>query len=243
MSAAPPLVGVLGGMGPLATVDFLHKIVASTPAASDQEHVPLVVWSVPQVPDRQKALAGAGESPLPAMRQGIERLNAAGATRIAIACNTAHLWAGALAEASRAPLIHIADAAIAAIERRGGGAPVGIVATRGTLESGLYQERLAARGLPFLINTDEEIDEFFTPGCYAIKQNRLDDGGALLEAAARRLAERGARALILACTEVPVGLAHIGSDLLESSIDATQALADACVAYWLEAREGRGGTV
>jgi aspartate racemase len=238
MSERPPLIGVLGGMGPLATVDFLHKVVASTPATIDQEHVPLLVWNVPQIPDRQKALAGAGESPLPALLRGIKKLNEGGATRIVIPCNTAHLWGDALAEASAAPLIHIVDAAIAAVEESAiPDAPVGIVATRGTLAAGLYQKRLTARGVSFLTNTDDELDALFTPGCYAIKQRRLDHGGSLLESAARQLVRRGAQTLILACTEVPVGLAHIRSDLLSISIDATQALADACICYWRDSRE------
>jgi aspartate racemase len=235
----PPLIGVLGGMGPLATVDFLQKIVTSTPATCDQDHVPLLVWNVPQIPDRQKSLAGTGESPLPAMLQGIQRLNDGGATRIAIPCNTAHLWSNELAAASPAPLIHIVDAAIAAIERHSTqGAPVGIVATRGALAGKLYQDRLTARGIPYLINTDDELDSLFTPGCYAIKQNRLDHGGSLLESAARQLIQRGAQTLILACTEVPVGLAHVHSDLLPISVDPTQALADACIDYWRQARNG-----
>ncbi|MDR2451739.1 MAG: amino acid racemase [Candidatus Accumulibacter sp.] len=237
-----PLIGVLGGMGPLATVDFLHKVVGSTPAGRDQDHVPLVVWNVPQIPDRQQALAGVGESPLPAMLRGIERLNGSGATRIVIPCNTAHLWIDALVAASAAPLIHIVDAAIAAVERRGADAgPIGILATRATLNAKLYQERLDARGLSWLIPADDEIDTLFTPGCYAVKQNHLDRGGALFESAARKLVERGARTLILACTEVPVGLAHIRSNLMKMSVDPTQALADACIQYWLEAREHRRG--
>jgi aspartate racemase len=143
-----------------------------------------------------------------------------------------------LVEASPAPLIHIVDTAIAAVEQQGGNdGPIGIVATRGALNAGLYQDRLAAKGLSFLINTDEEIDTLFTPGCNAIKQNRLDHGGALLELAAHRLVLRGAKTLILACTEVPVGLAHIRSDLLRISVDPTQALADACIRYWLEAQD------
>jgi aspartate racemase len=238
-SPTPPLIGVLGGMGPLATVDFLHKVVASTPATRDQDHVPLLVWNVPQIPDRLKSLAGTGESPLPAMLQGIQRLNEGGATRIAIPCNTAHLWSNELAAASPAPLIHIVDAAIAAIERHGTkGAPVGIVATRGTLAGNLYQDRLTARDIPYLINTGDELDALFTPGAYAIKQNRLDHGGTLLESAARQLVRRGAQTLILACTEVPVGLAHVHSDLLPICVDPTQALADACIDYWRQTRNG-----
>jgi aspartate racemase len=112
---------------------------------------------------------------------------------------------------------------------------VGIVATRGTLAGNLYQDRLTARNIPYLINTDDELDALFTPGAYAIKQNRLDHGGTLLESAARQLVQRGAQTLILACTEVPVGLAHVNSDLLPICVDPTQALANACIDYWRQA--------
>lgn len=242
MADAKPLIGVLGGMGPLATLDFLQKLIAATPARRDQEHVPTVVWNVPQIPDRQKALAGTGESPLPAMLHGIAQLNAAGATRIVIPCNTAHAWFDALASASQAPLIHIVQASLDALEAASGpsGAVVGLVATRGTLDARLYQTHLEARGIPFVINTPEELDTLFTPGCYAIKQGHLERGGKLLEQAAQRLVERGAVRLVLACTEVPVGLAHIASDLLKVSIDPTQALADACLRYWRDTNAHAG---
>ncbi len=221
-------------MGPLATLDFLNQLLAATPAKSDQEHVATVIWNVPQIPDRQRALAGTGESPLPAMLEGIARLNDAGATRIAIPCNTAHLWFGELALASRSPLIHIVDATIDALgtwrER-----PVGLVATRGTVEAGLYQSRFADRNIECLTNTDAELDDSFTPGCYAVKQNDLIRGGRLLALSGQRLLDRGAARLVLACTEVPIALRHIDSPLLGISIDATQALATACVHYWLNA--------
>ena len=112
MTYQKPLLGVLGGMGPLATVDFMHKLVQEMPAAIDQEHVPVVAWNVAQIPDRQKFLAGTGESPLPAMLEGLQRLVAAGATRIVIPCNTAHNWFDALAAESSVPLIHIVDATL-----------------------------------------------------------------------------------------------------------------------------------
>ncbi len=230
-----PLIGVLGGMGPLATVDFLHKLVTSTPAMRDQDHVPTVVWNVPQIPDRQKALAGLGPTPLPAMLEGIERLNAAGATRIIIPCNTAHIWFNDLQAASAAPILHIADATIAALPADSG--KVGLIATRGTLDAGLYQSRFQSNGIDFIVQSDSEIEDLFVPGCYAIKENDLRRGGVLLETGARRLIDRGAERLVLACTEVPIGLSAIASDLLPVCIDPAQALADACIRYWDDARE------
>ncbi len=226
-----PLIGVLGGMGPLATVDFLMKLVTLAPAQRDQDHVPTVVWNVPQIPDRQKALAGTGPSPLPAMIEGIERLNGAGATRIVIPCNTAHTWLNDLQAASEAPIIPIADATLDLLPE---GGTVGLIATRGTLEAGIYQSRLAARGIACLTPTDAEIEDLFVPGCYAVKRNDLDRAADLLEQAARVLVDHGAERLILACTEVPVALGHAKSELLAMSIDPAVALAQACIRYWTE---------
>jgi aspartate racemase len=262
------LIGILGGMGPLATVDLMKKIIQQTPVRRDQDHVPLVVWSVPQVPDRQHALRGEGASPLPAMLEGIAALNGAGATRIAIACNTAHYWFDQLSAASAAPILHIADVTLDALiaphranasgaaqaphalvafnafneldadpistaESRG---PIGLVGTRGTLLSGIYQSRLAAAGLQCIVNTEEEITRFFEPGCHAVKCGELQRGGALLEQAAAALFERGATRVILGCTEVPVGLEAVGSPLLARCVDPTLALAQACVRDWERAK-------
>jgi aspartate racemase len=231
-----PRLGVLGGMGPLATVDFLRKIVLATPATTDQNHLATIVWNVPQIPDRLRAIAGTGPSPLPAMLEGIAWLNAAGAQRIAIPCNTAHLWFDELAAASAAPLIHIGAAALAAFRRTRRSGSIGLIATRATTASAMYQELFEAQGFPVVTLSDDDLEEVFEPGCAAIKSNRLAEGGALLEAAGRRLLARGAQTLLLACTEVPVALEHAKSELLPDCVDATQALAEACVDYWREAR-------
>jgi aspartate racemase len=254
--------------------------------------VPLVVWSVPQVPDRQHALRGEGDSPLPAMLDGIAALNRAGVTRIAVACNTAHYWFDQMAAASAAPIFHIADVTLAALDaldpantviaadavisvnatnvlnafnlrnpsngstalnasdpsnpscRRTAASepnpsatgPIGLVATRGTLLSGIYQSRLAAAGLACVVNTEEEITLFFEPGCHAVKCGDLQRGGALLEKAAAALIARGATRVILGCTEVPVGLSAIHSPLLPRCVDPTLALARACVQDWQRAK-------
>lgn len=229
------LIGILGGMGPLATVDLMTRIIEQTVVSCDQDHVPVVSWNVPQVPDRQRALRGEGDSPLPALLEGIEMLNRVGATRIAIACNTAHYWFDQLAAASAAPLLHIADVTLAALDAPEG-ETTGLIATRGTLESGIYQTRLAAAGLKCIVNSDEEMASLFEPGCHAVKCGALREGGNFLEQAAAALLARGATRVILGCTEVPIGLAAIRSDLLARCIDPTLALARACVEDWNRSR-------
>ena len=231
-----PLIGILGGMGPAAAVDLMQKMIEETAAACDQDQIPVVCWNVPQIPDRQRALAGTGASPLPAMLAGIAALNAAGATRIVIACNTAHHWFDALAAHSAAPIIHIADATLAALPHETSLTRIGLLATQGTLDTGLYQARLATSGIACVVNTPDEMAQLFTPGCYAVKQGRVEEGGVALAAAAQCLVARGAQRLVLACTEVPIALARIDSALLALSIDPTRALARQCAQYWRSVR-------
>lgn len=225
-----PLLGVLGGMGPLAAVDFARKLLALNKVETEQQHIPTLLWNVPQIPDRQLALSRGGISPLPAMLQGIAVLNAAGATRIAIPCNTAHHWFDELAAASTAPLFHIVDATLAQLT--GQQEIVGLLATRGALQSRLYQDRFDALRQRYAVNTEDELDELFMPGCYAIKHGKIVEGGRLLEAAAQRLLARGATRLLLACTEIATGLERINSPLLAASVDTNAALAHACLQYW-----------
>jgi len=235
--AKPFLLGVLGGMGPLATLDFQHKLLDATPAQSDQHHLPSVVWNVPQIADRQKALAGVGPSPLPQLLEGIEKLNQAGASHIAIPCNTAHHWYSQLSAASDAPILHIVDATLDALltsakkpER------VGIIATKGTLDAGWYQQRLAAQGIESITPTEDELAEWFVPGSYAVKRGKLAEGGELLALQALALMARGAQQLVLACTEVPVALRAIDAPFLSLTHDPAQSLAERCSRLWQDHR-------
>ncbi len=235
--AKPFLLGVLGGMGPLATLDFQHKLLDATPAQSDQHHLPSVVWNVPQIADRQKALAGAGPSPLPQLLEGIEKLNQAGASHIAIPCNTAHHWYPQLSAASDAPILHIVDATLDALltvakkpER------VGIIATKGTLDAGWFQQRLAAQGIESITPTEDELAEWFVPGCYAVKRGKLAEGGELLSLQALALMARGAQQLVLACTEVPVALRAVDAPFLSLTYDPARALAERCSRLWQDYR-------
>ena len=148
------LIGVLGGMGPAATIDFMAKIVMLTPAARDQEHVPLLVHDVPQIPDRSSAIAAGSDAPFLPMLAGLMQLARGGAEVIAIPCNTAHHWHERLARNCDVPLLHIADAVIEMLagEKISSG-PVALLGTRGTVRSGLYQARWGSDdGTDFAVN-------------------------------------------------------------------------------------------
>jgi len=226
----PGLLGVLGGMGPLATADFMHKLVQATPAAVDQDHVPLLVSSIPQVPDRSAAFRGEGVSPLAAMVDSGRRLVRAGAGLLVMPCNTAHLWFDDVRQALGVPMLHLVDAAIAdAIAAADTDARIGLLATETTLASGLYVGRTPPGALHWVLPTVAEMADWVTPGIAAVKAGRLARGGELLMLAAQALARRGASALVLGCTEIPIVLDAARSPL--PVIDATAALARRCVAW------------
>ena len=236
---APGVLGVLGGMGPLATLDFMHKLLAATPAATDQEHVPVVMSSIPQVPDRTAAFRGEGASPLPAMIASGRRLVDAGAGLIVIPCNTAHLWYEPVRQALGLPMLHLVDAALEdALACTGPGGHIGLLATDATIASGLYLNRgPAGAGGPaihWLLPTASEMVEQVMPGIAAVKAGDRVRAAALLGATAQALARRGAQALVLGCTEIPLVLT--GDDAPVPLIDATAALARRSVAWSLAQR-------
>ena len=227
------MIGVLGGMGPAATVDFLAKLVRLTPAERDQDHVPLVLVSDPHIPDRvAPIMEGRGPSPLPALRAGIRKLEQAGAACIAIPCHTAHFWYDEMLEASNVPILHIADAVLADLARRGGpDGPVGLLATAATLKAAFYQERLGAAGYACTVPAPEIMATCVLPAIAMVKRDRAAEASPLLSRAVDHLIERGADRVLFACTELP--LAATARDAA-GCLDATEALARACIAWHQE---------
>lgn len=226
------LLGVLGGMGPLAAADFLKKLAEETPAQRDQQHIPYVAWGVPQIPDRPPAITGNGESPLPQMVEGVLRLRSAGATAIAIACNTAHHWHADLERESGLPILHIADAVCLALEARGiRSGKIGLISTEGTVQAGFYQSRFAAHGLDCLPSDRADQQTLVLPAIAAVKANDLARAHQLAITAVTRLLDAGARVVVLACTETPVAVEFAPHPAAMHCIDATRALAQTCVAW------------
>lgn len=235
----PDLVGVLGGMGPLATADFVTKLIAITPAEHDEDHIPIVVSSCPQLPPRVPPILDPNAlSPLPELKERLAFLLAAGARLIVMPCNTAHHWHGELAETARpVPFLHIADTAADDLGRRGIAGSIGLLATEGTLRSGFYQQRLQARGFRCVLPTEEVTRTLVLPGIALVKAHRLAEAASLFRMAVLRLAsESGVGTVVLGCTEIPSAF-PVGDPWLSTHcVDANETLARATVAWALAAR-------
>lgn len=224
------MLGVIGGMGPLATADFFAKLIAATPSTRDEEHIPTLILSVPQIPSRPAAILRGGPSPLPALIDVRDRLIAAGATLLAMPCNTAHHWADELMDGCDAEFVDIVDAVAARIEP--GVTRLGIIATEATLAARIYELTLAPRGYRFLYPTAEQYRDAVQPSIDAVKRMANKDAGRLLEPVVQSLLAGGAERVVLACTETPIALDAIESPFRAHCIDSNDALARACVAAW-----------
>jgi aspartate racemase len=225
------ILGVLGGMGPLASAEFMRQLTLLTPAERDQEHIPAILWSDPRIPDRTAARLGRGPDPLPALIRGIRGLEAAGCGALAIPCNTAHGWFDGMRAATHLPILHIVEAAAEALRRQGiPPGPIGVMGTAGTLAMGLYQDGLRADGWQVAVPTEEEMARWVSPGIALVKANHVTEAYAPLAEAARALAARGARAVVLGCTEIPLGIAA-GPALPFPVIDTIEALALAAIRW------------
>lgn len=203
-------IGILGGMGPEATLDLFGKIIANTPATRDQDHLRVVIDSNPQVPDRTAAILAGGESPVPAMQSGIAALKRAGAGFVAIPCVSAHFFLDELQREAGLPILSMFDITAEHIRqhhphiRR-----VGMLATTGTLQGGRFRDTLQRSGIETLAPAGPD-QERVLAAIYEIKgapgaRNR-DAIGAEISDIAGRLIQRGAQAVVAGCTEIPLVL-------------------------------------
>ena len=208
--SARRVVGVIGGMGPDATVDFFAKLVAATHAASDQEHLRIVIDNDPSVPDRTAAIEGRGESPAPRLAAMARGLIAQGADLLVMPCNSAHAFADAVVAAAGAvPFVDLIETTVAATRARLPQARVvGLLATDGALAARLYQDAFEAAGVRALTPPGDD-QRSVMHAIYAVKRAAVDDAArARLRLVAERLAAAGAEAIVAACTEVPLLLAE-----------------------------------
>lgn len=222
------IVGVLGGMGPAATVDFMATVIALTPAEVDQDHVHMIVDNDPTIPARQDAILRDGTDPGPAMAAMAQRLRDAGADFLVMPCNTAHAFGSQVTAAVDIPLLSIIDvtvAACAAFDK------VGLMATEGCLRSMVYQGAFEKIGQELVLPDDDELQEFMKLTFRIKRGDKGDDVTERMLQLANALLERGAQAIIAGCTEIPLVLNETMLDIpLVSSTDelAKQTVVYAC---------------
>lgn len=227
------ILGVLGGMGPLASAHFMLRLTQLTPAEHEQDHIPTVLWSDPRVPSRPAALQGIGPDPLPWLLRGINGLNTAGCGAIVIPCNTAHAWFDAMARTARIPILHIVDAAATDMTRMNiSPGTIGLMGTAETLAMRLYQDRLTSHGWDIIEPEPSQMQNLINPAIAAVKLNRAAEAYLPLVEVVNSLAARGASAVVLGCTEIPLGLqAGPAHTLHVPVIDTVDALARAAIAW------------
>lgn len=217
------ILGVIGGMGPAATVAFLARVQALTPAEGDADHIRVVMDLNPQVPDRNTR-PGEAEAVLGQMAEG---LAAAGAEVIAMPCNTAHAQAGVIRAACEAKSLRFIDmiAATADAAAASGAKRIGVLATPGGER--LYTQALAARGVDTVLLEGAD-HEAFMALVYGVKRGDVGEAArAGMLRLAQTLADAGAHGLIAGCTEVPLLLKAEDAPVLLT--DSAEVLAQACV--------------
>ena len=199
-------LGILGGMGPAASAEFVTRLIKQTPATCDQEHMPFVLWNEPRVPDRSTAMQAGNDDPLPWLQTGIRGLKAAGCDRIVIPCNSAHFWYDQLVKLG-VPIVHIVDSIAddlrsLQIENE----TIGVIGTQGTIKYGIYQYRLERQGWKCIVPSRAEMDFFVQPAIDLIKAGKIAESQILIMKVIDSLIDRGARAIVLGCTELPLAI-------------------------------------
>lgn len=220
-----PLLGILGGMGPLATAHFYRRVIERTPAVVDQEHIPVLIWADPRMPDRSTALLGEGPSPLPWLTRGALGLQRAGASVVAIPCNTAHAYARDIASRTG---IEIVDMIAASLRdaTASGAQRVGLLATRGTRAARLYERAAVAHALEIVLVSEELQRDLVDPLIASIKSGR-SDAASQMDLLVAELEVLGAEAVILGCSELPLACGDGPFPL--PLIDSATSLADASI--------------
>jgi aspartate racemase len=235
---APPVrefkLGVVGGVGPAATVDFMHKVVRLTGAARDQDHIKMMVEQNPQIPDRTANLIGSGADPTISLLATCKQLEAGGANAVAIPCNTAHAFVDRIQPYLSIPIVNMLSEVVQHVRsqmpavRR-----VGLLATSGTVASGVYREVAEVAGLQLLV-PEEAVQDLVMQAIYGERGVKAGFTSGLcsdlLATAIDHLARQGAEAIILGCTELPLIAIDVAIGQAMALLDPTEILAARCVA-------------
>lgn len=219
-------LGVYGGLGPAASAEFLRLLAQLSPAKVDQDHPVVYMYSNPQIPDRSSSIMGVGPSPENDLKTGLDTLCSWGADFLAVPCNTAHFFIDHFRDELRAPLVHIVEATVAeAISTSPSGA--WLLATGGTLHSGIYQREGDKNGYDLIV-PPMDIMEMVSTSIEEVKGGNLPLAGKIMVHVVESLRSIKDLPVIGACTELP--LAYDASGLPSNGIiSSLKALSKKCI--------------
>jgi aspartate racemase len=224
------IVGVIGGLGPEATLDFFGKILEATTAATDQDHLHLIIDNNPLAPDRTEAVAGIGPSPGPSLACTALRLEEAGAEVLVMVCNTAHAFSNSITDVVQIPFLNIIEVTCeAAMKARPSLQRAGVLATEGALSAGLYEDALNARGIEHVALEGASRARFMELIMRIKGGDKSDEVRTGMRLLALELVELGAEVIIAGCTEVPLVLD--AEDYKCPLVNSTDALVTRTIQY------------
>jgi aspartate racemase len=203
------VLGIIGGMGPLATADLFYKIIAHTDAGCDEEHIHIVIDNNPHVPDRTKAVLEGSDAPFPFIRDAAKRLEAMGADILLLPCNTSHVYYERLCESVSIPIINMIEETAKYLSETGT-RKAGLLATTGALRARLYENALSKFGIEAVLPSASGQAEVMSVIYNGIKAGAQSYDTSALCAELERMTLEGAGCFILGCTELPVAFEKYG---------------------------------
>ena len=222
-------IGIIGGMGPMATYDLGMKILDNTVSTCDQDNVPLLIDCNTRIADRTKAILCGGADPVPELKKSAKRLEEAGADAIVISCNTAHYFYDSICEDIDIPVIHMPRETAKQLAEKGV-KKAGILATDGTCKAGIYGKALEEAGIEALYPSEEKQKAIMSLIYDHVKAGLMDFSDVDIEGIVSEMQKKGAEMLILGCTELPIVFDSIGGAAIPA-IDPTVVLARAAVSF------------
>ena len=223
-------IGILGGMGPLATADLFRKIVTLTKAGCDNDHIRIYIDDNASIPDRTAAILHGGADPVPAMTDSLRKLEHCGADCIVMPCNIAHYFLPRLQSLTDVPFLSITKSTAQACHARFPGKTAAILATTGTLSAGLYQSALEDTGVSYLVPGEAQQEALMRVIYQGVKADAAPEAyRADMESVLESMAAQGADYFILGCTELPLAADLLG--LTVSTVDPTEELARSAIRF------------
>ncbi|WP_320046127.1 amino acid racemase [uncultured Ilyobacter sp.] len=203
------VIGILGGMGPEATIDLFSSIIAESNAKNDHEHLRIIIDNNPKMPSRQDAILNGGENPGPVMAETARNIEHAGADFIIIGANTAHYFYDYVKEAVDIPVLHIIDEAVLETIRTVDKVKkVGVLATAGAMKTKMYENSFNKFDIE-VVEVPNEIQELVHNSIFSFKYDGLNnENEEMMIKAANYLIDNGAEALVMGCTEIPLVLGN-----------------------------------